>query len=116
MTSPYRVLQVAHKILTEETWCRYEDEDCGNCGTARTAEGRKTSPRNATAVQFTLIGAIARAVNDLCDSDYLIGHGWNVYVAALKLVQPKHLNDLQFALYCDEIGYKGCKELLEKHL
>lgn len=116
MTSPYRVLQVAHKLITPETFCRWQDDDPDNFGTARTDQGRKTAPRNATATHFTLLGAIARSVCDLTDGDYLSGHGWDVYCAAIKLIQPASMNDMEFMIYCDELGYKGCSELLEKHI
>lgn len=116
MTSPYRVLQVAHKLLTPETFCNYQDEDDDNWGTARSDDDQHTSPRNATAKKFTLAGAIARAACECSDGDYLVGHGYNVYIAALKLVQPPDMNDLEFYLYCDRIGYKGCSELIERHI
>jgi hypothetical protein len=115
MVSPIRVLEKAKQVLEENDFCLYHDPRYSHDGIARRTDGIVTAAENVPATQFTLTGAVSRAIYDLTGQTWVTRH--DDYERAMYPLQERICYDpSQFLRICDKMGRDGCIKLLNEVL
>lgn len=115
MTSPILIQQRAKKILETRPFCLYHDPRLAYDGIARRGDGISTAPENKPAAQFTLTGAVARAVFELTGETWVDRHD-DYCNAMMPLWSRVSFDHGKFLRLCDQMGRERCIKLLEEVL
>ena len=115
IASPIRILTRAKWIMEHHDFCLYHDPDRKYDGVARRADGLTISAHSKIAAQFTLTGAVAKAVCDVTGEDWIVRH--DDYAAAMRPLHERvSFNHMRFLRICDQMGKEKCIKLLEEVL
>lgn len=117
--SPILIQQRARHILATQTFCLYHDPRFPTDGIARRGDGIVTAPENKPAVQFTLIGAVAKATFELHGSPWTkrpASYEDDYHNAMWPLWSRVSFDHMTFLRLCDKMGRDRCIKLLDEVL